>query len=369
MIISNIVSAYISPFIVRAKEMGYETHVYAVPTGRPGEKLADVFHPIPSFNQALLLEECRKLKPCGVVSACSDEAMKVMNSLLREMGIPCNSLLTEVITTNKCYTREVLRQAGLPSPKYIQIREAVPKDIRRKIRGFHFPLIAKPVDMSASRGVIKIPNALQLKSGIEYALERSNHRTVILEEYIDGQEYSGQGIAWQGECHLLSVTQKEMTPDHFVEMRYSQPPEVDEATYQKIEKTMLQAFSALKIEYGAMCPDFRIGKDGNVYIFEVGTRMPSDWLGTDLVPLATGYDYTGMVIDICCGKAPSFERMHEPKKGKIQYIISKEDMAEYEQLKREHPERIIKSYLTDRRPKDEIRCSADRGGMYIAEIV
>ena len=37
---------YQNPVIVRAKELGYETHVYGLQRGEIGEKTADFFHPV-----------------------------------------------------------------------------------------------------------------------------------------------------------------------------------------------------------------------------------------------------------------------------------------------------------------------------------
>ena len=70
---------------------------------------------------------------------------------------------------------------------------------------------------------------------------------------------------------------------------------------------------------------------------EIATRMGGDCIGTDLVPISTGYDYMGMIINICCGKEPSFEKICEPKEARIKYIITNDDYEEFLQICKHEP--------------------------------
>ena len=52
------------------------------------------------------------------------------------------------------------------------------------------------------------------------------------------------------------------------------------------------------MENGAGHSELRIDRDGNVRIIEIGSRMGGDCIGSDLVPLSSGQDFVGMVIDV-----------------------------------------------------------------------
>lgn len=118
---------YQNPLIVRAKELGYETHVFGWKTGAIGESTADVYHDVNIMDYETLWKEVQKVDPCGVASIASELAMHPMNYLLRKMGIPCNSLETEKIATNKylmrCamayseHARRYLADCGLPKER------------------------------------------------------------------------------------------------------------------------------------------------------------------------------------------------------------------------------------------------------------
>ena len=109
---------YQNPLIVRAKELGYETHGVGWKTGAIGESTADVYHNVNILDYDTLWEEVQKVDPCGVASIASELAMHPMNYLLRKMGIPCNSLETENIATNKYLMRCAMRDGGIDGPSF-----------------------------------------------------------------------------------------------------------------------------------------------------------------------------------------------------------------------------------------------------------
>ena len=190
---------YQNPIILRAKELGFETHVYGVPSGQIGEKTADVYHPINIMDYDKLWDDCSKLGAAGVASIASEVAMHPQNYLLRKMGIPCNSEWTEEVTTNKYLMRQAMKDAGIDSPNFMLVEEGYKfNDLLEKTIDFKYPLIVKPIDLSSSRGVFKINTAEDLQEGLDYAMGWSEEKKVILEEFIEGQEYSGDSIAYQG---------------------------------------------------------------------------------------------------------------------------------------------------------------------------
>ena len=51
-----------NPLICKAKELGYETHVFAWKDGAIGEKNADYFYPISIVEKEKILEKCKEIK-------------------------------------------------------------------------------------------------------------------------------------------------------------------------------------------------------------------------------------------------------------------------------------------------------------------
>lgn len=358
---------YQNPLILRAKELGYETHVFGWPCGEIGEKTADVYHPVNILDYDLLWQECLKLDPCGIASICSELAMRPLNYLLRKRGIPCNSIETEKLTTNKYLMRKAMKEYGIDSPKFMLVKKGYDiDDVRKLLSGFKFPLIVKPCDLSSSRGVIKVESMDMISDGVDYALGWSKTGEAIVEEFIEGREFSGESIAYNGEYKLLAITEKFTTgAPHFVETGHIQPAILSADMTAKVEQTLYRAFKSLNIEYGAIHPEFRITADGRIFFMEIATRMGGDCIGTDLVPLSTGYDFVGMVINICCGKPPVFTKVREPAIAENHYIITPGDLAQFNNTLKCCPEIIWRH--SDIKPLSDkpLLKSADRAGYYI----
>ncbi len=358
---------YQNPLILRAKELGYETHVFGLPRGEIGEKTADFFYPVDILDYVRLWEECERLNPCGVASICSELAMHPMNYLLRRMEIPCNSVETEILTTNKYLMRKAMQDGGVDSPNFMLVRmgQSV-EEVETIAKDFVYPLIIKPCDLSSSRGVFKIETPAQLEEGMAYALGWTKTGEAVLEEFIEGPEYSGESIAYEGNYKLLAITEKSTTgAPHFVETGHRQPARLSPMMAAKVEETLYKAFRALDIRYGAIHPEFRITPDGRILFMEIATRMGGDCIGTDLVPLSSGYDFIGMVIDICCGHAPGMRKIHSPRIACNHYIITPEDLTRFNELKKLAPQQIWRHSDIGPISENPILKSADRAGYYI----
>ncbi len=358
---------YQNPLIVRAKELGYETHVYGVPSGQIGERNADVYHPINIMDYEKLWEDCKEIDASGVASIASEVTMHPQNFLLRRLGIPCNGEWTEKVTTDKFLMRQAMKDAGIDSPKFALVTsEKSISNIKEITKSFSYPLIVKPVDLSSSRGVYKINTEIELEEGVNYAMVWSEQKKIIIEEYIDGPEYSGESIAYKGQYKLLAITEKHTTgAPHFVETGHKEPATLSLKMFDKVEQTLYRAFAALKIEYGAIHPEFRITPEGRVMFMEIATRMGGDCIGSDLVPISTGMDFMGMVINVGCGIAPDYTPLWEPRVAEIKYIMNSGDLIEFEKIKKETPSIITRQSEIQPLSNKPILKSADRAGYYI----
>ena len=77
--------------ILKAKEMGFETHVFAWQDGSIGEKTADYFYPIDIRKIDEILEKCREIQPDAVASIASDLANITVSKVAEGLHLPGNS--------------------------------------------------------------------------------------------------------------------------------------------------------------------------------------------------------------------------------------------------------------------------------------
>ena len=348
------------PLIRRAKEMGFETHVFAWAAGDIGEKTADVFHPISIVEKEAIWQVCRKEGVTACCSIGSDLATHTVNYVQRRLGNPCNPEITDTVATDKYEMRRALSAAGVPCPAFLRANAVPGEDA---LRALNYPLIVKPTDRSGSRGIFQVSDYGELRSAVPASIECSFGRSAVIEEFIEGPEYSCEGISFAGEHHLLTFTKKHTTGSpHFIETGHEEPSDIPPEQLEGIARQIRTALDALHIRYGASHAEFRLSPDGQARIIEIGARMGGDCIGSDLVYLSTGIDYVAAVIDTACGKAPDLTPKRVPCRADVHFIFSKDDLAAY---RRTDPAVIWRASIHEDGLSAAVTDSSSRHGWWI----
>lgn len=347
--------------ILKAKEMGFETHVFAWQDGSVGESTADYFYPISIVETDQILEKCREIQPDAVATIASDLANITVSRVAEGLGLPGNSARCIELSTNKYMMREAFTRAGIATPKFYRVDR-----LEAYLFGMKLPIIVKPTDRSGSRAITKITDFKDLEDAIKAAVEQSFENQAIVEEYIEGDEYSYECISYRGKHTNLAVTKKFTTgAPHYIETGHRQPCDLSEEVLEKVHYVMRKALDALEITDGASHGEFKITPNGEVRIIEIGSRMGGDCIGSDLVPLSTGYDYMEMVIDVACGKEPVIVPKHAPQSAEIRFLVKKEDVAQMRAYEAAHPEKIYRISEINMSNLGHVSDSASRLGYYI----
>ena len=352
-----------NPLILKAKSLGYETHVFAWQDGSIGEKTADYFYPISIVEKDEILEKCKEIGIDAIATIASDLATLTVNYVAEKLGLPGNSLKCTKKSTNKYEMRKAFKEAGVATPGFEIVSS--PKDIE-KLNDMEYPLIVKPTDRSGSRAITKIYKKEELEEAISKAIENSFEKKAIVEEYIEGNEFSAEGITYNGEHKFLTITRKATTgAPHFIETGHIEPAGLSKEMEEKIYNELTKALTALQITNSATHSEFKITPNGDVRIIEIGARMGGDCIGSDLVQISTGYDFVKMVIDVAMGNKPSFEKVTEPKIAVIRFIFNKKDLEDFERVKKEAPELIYFVSKIEDISSHKVVDSSSRFGFYI----
>ena len=358
-------NAAITMLIEKAKSLGYETHVFAWACGDPGEKAADFFYPLSIDDKEGILEKCKEIGICGICSITSDFAVPTQNYVARNLGLVGNSERTDVVARNKYQMRCALRDAGLFVPPFMEAGEDFTLE---DAKGLTYPVIVKPTDRWSSKGVTRVDKPEELEAAVRYAVKESFDNKAIIEGFMNGPEYSAECICCKGEVHVLQLTQKVTTDyPHYIETGHIQPSNIPVERQPEVMEFIKKSVAALDIKNSAAHAEFRLLDDGHIGIIEIGARMGGDSIGTDLTPISTGMDFIRMVIDVAVGNEPCFDVVTEPTPVMDKFILTPEDLAEYEDLQKAAPERIIRGVVEDTDFTREVVDSNTRHGYYIVK--
>lgn len=350
--------------ILKAKNRGFETHVFAWEEGAVGKDNADYFYPISIIEKENILEQCRKIQPSGIVSIASDLASVTVNYVAQNLNLTGNGIESSLLSTNKYLMRQAFKKAKVPSPLFFCSEELD----EQKITELSMPVIIKPVDRSGSRGVNKIEDKTEIREALEIAKEQSFSNMAIIEEFVDGEEFSIEYISWQGKHTFLAMTKKFTTGEpHFIETGHIQPAAVSHNILQKVQEVVENALDSLKIKNGASHSELKIDSKGNIKVIEIGGRMGGDCIGSDLVQISTGYDFVNMVIDIACGIAPTFKKICAPRTAEVRFLFTDDDCKQLEKIKHESPEQLYRISDIETNTTSPILDSSSRLGYYILQ--
>lgn len=349
--------------ILKAKELGYETHAFAWRENAEGEKTADRFYAISIDEKEKILEACRRIRPAAVLSIASDLAVPTVAYVARHLGLISNSEASALVSTNKYEMRLRFQRSGIATPRFIGV-SSYEECADAK---FAYPVIVKPTDRSGSRGVTRVDGAQQLKSAVENCIAVSFEKKAIVEEFIEGEEFSAEYISHRGRHTLLAVTRKYTTgAPHYIETGHLQPAQLSGYETALACGEIEKGLDALEIQNGASHAEFKITRDGSVRLIEIGARMGGDFIGSDLVFLSTGRDYLKMVLDVACGKAPDLRAYRAPQSAAVRFILNETDLAKLKEIKRQCPEILYRTGGTREVSAHAVTDSSSRFGYYLA---
>ena len=282
------------PLVLKAKEMGIETHCFAWDKGKDSvcKEFADFYHPISTLDKEKILEVCRKIQIDGVTSIANDNCVHTVCFVAGQMGLIGNNYEDSLVSTNKYLMRQAFVKNGVNCPYFTIANENM------DLTGFTYPLIVKPTDRAGSTGVIKVEKEEDLKDAIEYAKKMSFGGDAIVEEYISGSEVTVDSISWKGKHYEITISDTEtLGGPYYSKIGYHQPSQLGQDMWDKIIVEAKKALTALKINYGASDVEVKVTEKGEIKIIEVNPRMGGDST-EELVRLSTGYDFVKGVINV-----------------------------------------------------------------------
>lgn len=311
------------PVIKKAREMGY--YVIAA-DGNPeavGLPLADKAIVANITDEEVMLRIAREEQIDGVIHPCSEVSMNVMGRINDELGLSGISRDTAIRATNKHLMRQAFEQGGAPSPKSFCSNDADEAWSIFVNELSHNTAILKPSRNSGSRGVAKISRQTSREdfaSLFERAMNESRDKSVMIEQFIEGPEFSVEIIVWQGEAHVLTVTDKKTTEaPYFVELGHNQPSVFPKEMQERLKDAAVAGVKALGLDNCAAHAELKL-MDGEPYLMEIGARLGGDFISTELTHLSTGVDMVAAAIDVALGIEPDLSPKEAPKGVCIRYF-------------------------------------------------
>jgi carbamoyl-phosphate synthase large subunit len=242
------------------------------------------------------LAAAKKHQVSAIVTAATDKPLVMMARIAKELKLPFYSVETAQWSTDKYQMKQHFIEGGVPCAKGMLIKSV------DEAEDLMFPVIVKPRDNSGSRGVKLCRTKEELKSCMDEALQFSHLDSVLVEEFIEGQEYSIESLHYDGKTEVIQFTEKKTTEFPYnVELGHKQPANLSEKQKNEVCEIIKKIANALHFENCPSHTELKIN-DRGIFVIETSPRLGGDYITSTLVPLSTGINMEDQLINIALGK-------------------------------------------------------------------
>ena len=305
--------------IERAKLMGLYTIGIDPAADATCKDEVDAFEIVGGQDFDATMAVAKKYQIDAIVTAATDKPLVMMARVAKELNLPFYSEETAQWSTDKFQMKERFELGGVPHAKGITLGRddisklplaisywplAGDKDSQQPTANsqqLYYPVIVKPRDNSGSRGVKLCRDKNELQISIAEALENSKLDTVLVEEFIEGPEYSIESLHYDGKSEVIQFTEKKTTEFPYnVELGHIQPANISDENKQKIRVIISKIGAALKFENCPSHTELKINEHG-IFVIETSPRLGGDYITSMLTPLSTGVNLEDQLLKISLG--------------------------------------------------------------------
>lgn len=285
-----------------AKSEGAYTIVadYYPPERSEAKRIADEGILISTADIEALDKIIKEYHVDGVLAGISEFNLLNAMELSRRNNLPfyCNKEQWDRIESKELF-RELCNKSNVPCPKTYFSGKDIPDELWST---FKYPLVLKPVDASTSAGVFICQNEAELRAHYAESLEKSNKGIIIIEEFIEGNEFTAHYTICGGKAALACVDNRYPVAIHegkvtTIPVARIYPSVFAEEYIRDVDASMLKLCENLGIQDGILfIQGIHNPKTGDFRIFEAGLRCAGEAPYRFLKKL-TGQNFIHIIVD------------------------------------------------------------------------
>ncbi|TYS65782.1 ATP-grasp domain-containing protein [Sutcliffiella horikoshii] len=261
----------------------------------------------------------------GVMTT-SDYYLESVARLNEFFGFVGNSYLAIKSCRNKGIFRSLSHSNNLYQPKF-HIVESI-DSLNDIFSAIQFPCVVKPTEDSGSNNVrlcFNRENVIEMTKKIlddkytSRGQEKKNE--VLIEEYIEGPEFSVEMFSWEGKSSCIGITEKRLTGyPYFVESSHVFPCSLSKEAQIEIEQTVKTALKLVNFRYGASHSEVKWTPKGCI-IIEINPRLAGGMI-PELIRYSTGIDLLEQQVLSSIGISPEINQIVYKKHAGIHFLTS-----------------------------------------------
>lgn len=299
------------PAILSAKELGYKVCVVDADKNAVAVGLADEFCRIDLKDKDGILKYAQKLSlsengglEC-VFTAGTDFSASV-SYVCEKLNLPSHSFAAAQNASIKNLMRECFEKSSVPSPAFVSGSKNDEKNelLKKVLEKMNFPFVIKPVDNMGARGCRMVRSKAEFETAFDAAVSCSRSGTAIIEEYMEGPEYSIDALIYNGTFTVTGFAVRHIKyPPYFIEVGHTMPAVLSESEHDQLISVFALGAKSLGLSCGAAKADIKFTEKGPM-IGEIAGRLSGGYMSGWTFPYACGMNLTKQALLIAGGKIP-----------------------------------------------------------------
>ncbi len=266
MILNNIDRERYEPVEILVEKSGIKAHV------KDGLSKVDL-------NDFSYVDEGLRVRPdlCLIIVHGTPGEDGKLQGYFDMIGMPytTGSVMNTSLTFSKAFTNNLLKFFGYNSAQGVYLQSMHPGHIAEIEQKLRYPIIVKPNEGGSSLGISLVREHKDLEPALKLAFELD--KAVLIEEYIEGNEYSCGVVNTEDGLEALAITEiRTQKPffDYKAKYEYDQteeitPADMPEHLYKKCQEISKEIYAHFNCS-GVARVDYRLrGED--FYVIEINT--------------------------------------------------------------------------------------------------
>lgn len=298
------------PVVQAAKQQGYYVITCDYLPQNVAHKFSDEFANFSTTDKDGILDYARENKIDGICTF-TDSGVVTTAYVQHHLGLPQIGPLESVeILQNKDRFRAFLQKHGfnVPQAKGFDSVEAAMSESY----WYPWPIIVKPTDSAGSKGVTRVDKVEDLQTALEYAMQYSISKHIIVEEFIekDGCSSDSDCFSIDGKLVVATFSAQRFDEDAknpYAPSAYTWPSTFGKKVEEELRSEVQRLLTLLGMRSSIYNVETRIGNNGKAYIMEVSPRGGGNRLA-EMVRYSTGADMITAAVRAAVGDTISLQQ-------------------------------------------------------------
>ncbi len=320
--------------IMAAKNLGYD--IVLLTNSKPNRHFQHFFQHIEIVDtfisdQALAaVDKLAKIYRIVGVPAWTEADVELVAHICAKLDLPGLPVSAAKKARNKFIMKSALADYPELLPMFKHVNDIA--SLTDAINEIGFPAIIKPIGAFGSKGIFKLHTPQDAYSAFAQLqkIAKPNFDPIfkqygaefIIEEYLDGDEFSVEGFVTNNQVHIVGITDKWTTQNYYQEYQHifpsNKPVDIQKEIFIKSDFIIKK----LGLNNCGFHLEAKITSKGFRFI-EVAARLGGDYINSHLIPFSTGINMFENLIRIAAGQQPILNKHYNIVSG-IRYIVAQQ---------------------------------------------